>query len=168
MAPKRKVRTLVRNGEDFQEFPFFDDAAEFLGVRLNEALEQLLDQLADETATIVLLEHKGQMQVPKTERRFATAPKEHRAALFASGIALMYTMPSRDPVLVVDTGDTFVMIATSSDRLGAFLASRWKQPVSVEPPPKNVAERWVISLTPRLGLCRWSVGIGVAPGTPKA
>jgi len=165
MTEKRKVRTFTRDGDDVREFQFLEDATEFMGVDLNHDLNSLVDEVADVNATIFLLEHHGE-QPPREAG--PDMPPEHRGALLACGFILMCTMPSLDPVLVVNTGDTFVMIATSAVLLASFLAKRWKQPVPVEPPPRKEGGRWVVSLTPELGLCRWAMGLSVRPGTPEA
>lgn len=167
MTEKRKVRTLVRDGDDMKTFEYFEDAMAFLEVDLGDALCSLLEETATDASTIVMLLKDGSQLTEQIAGEFAAYPLEHRGAFVVSGIALIYTMPSRDPVLVVDAGEAYFMVVTERDRLSSFLAARYH---AAEPlnEPENVAERWVLSISLRNELFGTKVGVGTRPGTAQA
>jgi hypothetical protein len=125
---------------------------------------KLLDAATDEAATVILVDNEGE----EASDESMLAPVEHRGAFLVGGLALMYTSTSRDPVCVMNTGNTFLIVVTSAVRLGAFLATHYKQPLPVSPAPQNVAERWLVSITSTGGLCRASIALGAKPGISQA
>lgn len=167
MTEKRKVRTVVRDGAEMRDFEYLEDALEFLDVSLSEDLARVVDETVAPSSTVLVLEHDGQIH-PDIRRQFKTYPRVHQLALFASSFAILNTFASRDPILIVNTGTAFLMVATTATLLTPFLAARYKQPVPVDPPPTNPSERWVVSIASKGELCRAQIGMGIKPGTPQA
>jgi hypothetical protein len=168
MHAKREVRILVRDGDDMRELRSLDEAAKFLNLTFSDATKGFVDDTTDAKSTVVILAHDGSDPSVASARQFDVHPPEHRGAFLVSGLALMYSMPSRDPVVVEDTGDAFVMVAARASRLVRYLFTRYGQRTPIDSLPTNVAERWVASISSSGELCAIKIGVGVRPGIAQA
>jgi hypothetical protein len=166
---KRRVRTLVRDGDDMREFDVLEDALDFMGiVKLGGIAPELLCETIEPGSTVVVFDARGMVD-DGAESPFARQPPAHRTAVGLAGLAMMYTADSRDPVLAVNGGAVFLFVVSSAAALRAFLVRRFGGRVpALSPPPSDPRERWVISLTPTGELWVTRVGLGIRPGTAQA
>jgi hypothetical protein len=149
---------------ELKDFDSLEGALKFAGAELTGAVLQLID----ETSTVVIAEATGELSADQATG-FGHVPALHRRGVVAAGLAMMQTLSSRDPVLVVEGGDLFVQIVANADRMERFIQQHYSStPVPLAEPPATLTGRWVVSIAENGALLRTEVNIAPRPGIGRA
>lgn len=139
----RRVKAFVfEAGEGLFEYLTLEPAAQHAGIELQAELAAILD----EDSTIFFVDNDGSELSHEHHKRFSHTPLRHRKAASVAGFALMETLDTRHPVLVIDAeGALYIVLSAPAERLEAYLSKRYGQRVPLLPPPENKYGRWVVS-----------------------
>ncbi len=141
---------------DEYEFLSLSEAEEAAGVQIGEDLKAMLD---GECLSCFLVPD-GVPSPPELSH----LPLEHRTAAIVASFPMYKTLDRRDPVLVIDAEELFLMFVVPPERLERYLSSRYRQQVPLVEPPENKYERWVVSIARSGSLMRTIVGVGPMAG----
>lgn len=150
--------------DDEYEFLTLAEAENAAGVQIEEGLTAILD--GDCLSCFMVKD--GQPIPPDLNRRFSSTPFEHRGASIVAALPILKTLDRRDPILVIDAGELFLMFVIPPDRLEQYVSTRYGEKVPLADPPENKYERWVVSIASSGSLMRRGVGLGPAPGIGRA
>lgn len=160
---RRRIPSFVFDEGGLREFEYLEDALDAAGGELSEDMRAILD----EHCTVLFIDRQGEMP-DEFAGQYPHTPPAHRPAVAASAMAMLQTFSSRNPVLIVDAGEQFLMAVVPGQRLEKYIKRRYGQKVPLATPPPDKMERWVVSIAQDQELLRIAVGIGPRPDIGRA
>ena len=157
MAAIRLTAVYVPAPDDEYEYLTLSELEEAAGVEIGDDLKAHLD----DRCFAYFLVQDGQPLPPDLDRRFAGNPPEHRGGLVVAALPMLKTYDQRDPVLVVDAEELYLMFVMPPEVLERYIEARYKEHVPLLEPPDNKYARWVVSIDRKGGLLR--TGVGLSP-----